>query len=489
MLTTPILPVPDRFRPKVPAPLREPMGLFAFLKAARANPITTWMEEHFTAPVLAGDGALGRVTVVSDPGLIRYLYVENAKNYRKDDLQRRVLAPGLGNGLLTAEDEEWRLQRRMLAPVFSARNVAGFADAMNQAGARIARRLARRDGVRVDVALEMTRTTLDVLERTIFTQGLPSDPDALGRAITRFLEAVGPIDPLDVFGVPTFVPRIGRLRARPAIRFFAEIVDALIERRRALMRGGAAPKDLLTLLLAAQDPETGKGLTDLEVKANIVTFIAAGHETTANALTWALYCLSQDPAARERLEREVDAAVAGPAGFDAEALPFAKAVVEETMRLFPPVPFLSRQAIAEDRIGRLKIPRGSIVMVAPYVLHRHKTLWEDPAAFLPERFLGAARAQIPRFSYLPFGAGPRICIGQSFSVQEAVILLAHIVRTARLDLPADHPPVTPLHRVTLRPAHGLHMDVQARRPGSGPAALARRIAQPGFVTAAGRQAP
>ncbi|WP_336486541.1 cytochrome P450 [Methylobacterium nigriterrae] len=462
MVATMLSPVLDRFRPKVPPPLREPMGLFAFLKAARANPITTWMEDHFTMPVVAGEGAMGRITVVSDPALIRYLFVENARNYRKDDLQRRVLAPGLGNGLLTAEGDEWRLQRRTLAPIFSARNVASFVPAMNAAGARIARRLSRRDRSRVDVALEMTRTTLDVLERTIFTSGLPSDPDALGRAITRFLEAVGPIDPLDVFGVPAFVPRIGRLRAKPAIRFLTEVVDELIARRRGLMDRGEAPQDLLTLLLAAQDPETGKGLTDLEVKANIVTFIAAGHETTANALTWALYCLSQDVGARSRLEREADRAARADDGFDVEALPFAKAVMEEAMRLFPPVPFMSRQAAADDRIGRIKIPRGSMVMVAPYVLHRHRTLWDDPDAFVPERFLDAERTKIPRFAYLPFGAGPRVCIGQSFSLQESTILLAHIVRAVRLVLPDDHAPVTPLHRVTLRPEYGLNMDVERR---------------------------
>ncbi|MCJ2033455.1 cytochrome P450 [Methylobacterium sp. J-068] len=452
---------PLRFRPAVPKPLRAQPGLFGFLKAARANPLTTWLDVHFEKPVVAAEGALGRVTVVSDPALIRYLYVENAANYRKDDLQRRVLAPGLGNGLLTAEGDEWKLQRRTLAPIFSARHVLGFNAPMNAAGARMARRLARREGTSIDVALEMTRVTLDVLERTIFTQGLASEPDALGRAITRFLESVGPIDPLDVFGLPAFIPRIGRLRARPALRFFAEIVDALIARRRDLIARDAAPSDLLTLLLKAQDPETGQGLTDLEVKANIVTFIAAGHETTANALTWALYCLSQDPDARTRVEAEVDAVAPG-ADFDADALPFTKAVMEETMRLFPPVPFMSRQATAEDRIGRIKIPKGSLVMVAPYVLHRHKTLWREPEAFMPERFLPENRAAIPRFSYLPFGAGPRVCIGQSFSLQEAVVVLAHIARAARFTLAEDHAPVTPLHRVTLRPEHGLRMTVTPR---------------------------
>ncbi|GEO99782.1 cytochrome P450 [Methylobacterium haplocladii] len=454
---------PFRFRPVVPKPRTEDLGLFAFLKAARKNPITTWMRAHFEQPVVAADGVMGRITVVSDPALIRYLYVDNAKNYRKDDLQRRILAPGLGNGLLSAEGDEWRNQRRTIAPIFSPRHVMSFAEPMNLAGARVARRLARRDGAHIEAANEMTRVSLDVLERTIFTQGLKRDPDAVGRAITRFLEAIGPIDPLDVFGVPGFVPRIGRLRARPAGRFFEEVVGELIARRRALTGTGAeAPHDLLTLLLTASDPETGNGLTDLEVKANIVTFIAAGHETTANALTWALYCLSQDDASRERLEAEADAAVGEDGHFALKNLPFAKAVVEETMRLFPPVPFMSRQAIREDRIGRVKIPKNSTVMVAPWVLHRHRTLWDDPDAFIPERFLPENRETISRFAYLPFGAGPRVCIGQSFSLQEATLVLTHIARAVRLDLAAGHPPVVPLHRVTLRPEDGVRMMVRRR---------------------------
>ena len=145
-----------------------------------------------------------------------------------------------------------------------------------------------------------------------------------------------------------------------------------------------------------------------------------------------------------------------------ERLPFTRAAIEEAMRLFPPVPFLSRQAVRDDRFGRIKVPRGSLVMVAPWVLHRHQRLWEDPEAFVPERFLPEHRDAIPRFAYLPFGAGPRVCIGQSFSIQEAVIVLAHIVRAVRFRLPDDHPPVTPLHRVTLRPEHGLHMEAEVR---------------------------
>src|SRR5215218_2479606 len=452
------------FRPPAPPPLREPLGTFEFLRRVRANPLTTWADEHFSEAIVAGEGVLGRITVVSDPGAIKHVLVDNAANYRKDELQRRIHAPGLGKGLLTVEGEEWKLQRRTLAPLFAPRHVAGFFPAMVAAGERLVRRWRRHDGRQLDVSLEMTRVTLDVLEQTIFTQGIARDPDALGRAITRYFEALGPVDPLDVFGFPDWIPRLGRWRARPALRFFAEVVGELIDARRALIRGGGTPpRDILTLLLEAADPETGKGLSDIEVSANIVTFIGAGHETTANALSWSLYLLSQAPEVRERIEREVEAVLGERAIVpdDLSRLVFTRAVIDEAVRLYPPVPFMSRAALAEDRIGNLRIPKGSLVAIAPWVLHRHRRLWEAPEAFDPDRFMPEQRAAIDRFAYLPFGAGPRVCIGASFALQEAVVVLASVVRAARLDLLEGHL-VRPLHRVTLRPQGGLPMRLRLR---------------------------
>jgi cytochrome P450 len=336
---------------------------------------------------------------------------------------------------------------------------------MNAAAERLVRRWRRnRPGRVIDLSLEMTRVTLDVLERTIFTKGPARDPDALGRAITRYFEAIGPVDPLDLFGMPDWLPRIGRLKARPAIRFFEEVVGDLIETRRALIASGEpAPRDLLTLLLEAADPETGRGLSDVEVGANVVTFIGAGHETTANALTWSLYLLSQAHEARARVEAEVDAAM-GEGPLTPEALPrlmFTKAVVEEAMRLYPPVPYMSRAALKDDRIGKLRIPKGSIVTIAPWVLHRHRRLWDEPDAFVPERFLPDRRESIDRYAYLPFGAGPRVCIGASFSLQEAVVVLANVAHAARFALVEGYA-VMPIHRVTLRPGGGLPMRLKLR---------------------------
>jgi cytochrome P450 len=460
------------FRPPAPKPRTEPLGMMAFLKAVRENPIATWMEQHFEELVITGDGALGRMTVVNDPAVIRHILLDNAANYRKDDLQIRILAPGLGRGLVTAEGDEWRLQRRTIAPIFTPRHVAGFFPAMIESAERLVRRWQRRPNGRVvDASLEMTRVTLDVLERTIFTQGVPQDPDALGRAITRYFNSLGRVDPLDIFGFPDWIPRMGRLRARPSIKFFEETVNALIEARKSLLANGEpAPRDLLTLLLEAADPETGKGLSDIEVRTNIVTFIGAGHETTANALSWSLYLLSQDERVRARVEREVDE-VLGQGPLEPqhlEQLVYTRAVIDEAIRLYPPAPYMSRTAIADDRIGDLEIPANSMVVIAPYVLHRHRKLWDRPDLFRPERFLPEERGRIDRFAYLPFGAGPRVCIGASFSLQEAVIVLATIVRSMRLDLVEGHE-IVPVQRITLRPRGGLPMRLTERTSRRMPA--------------------
>jgi len=458
--------MPDTgLRPPAPAPRNRPPDLFGFLSAARSNPLKTWTKAHFEKPILYGKGLMGRVLVLNEPQAIRHVLLDNASSYRKDDLQRRVLAPGLGEGLLTAEGDEWKLLRRTLAPLFSARNVTGFLAIMDDSAQRLVARLTRRLPRERDMSLEMTRATLDVLERTIFTHGLDRDPDALSRAITRFFEAVGPIDPLDVLRMPDFLPRIGRLRARPAIRFFEEVVGELVTRRRALIESGAdVPRDLLTLLLEARDPETGEPLDEISVQANIVTFIGAGHETTANALTWSLYLLARAPEWAQAIRKEADAvlgdAPATPAALD--KLMHTRAVLEEAMRLYPPVPFMSREAMAPDRIAGIRVPKGTLVTIAPWVLHRHKTLWHAPDVFDPSRFLPERRADIPRFAYLPFGAGPRVCIGQSFSMQEAILILARVLRAVELSLSGDGA-VEPLHRVTLRPDRPVMMHLRARR--------------------------
>jgi cytochrome P450 len=330
------------------------------------------------------------------------------------------------------------------------------------AEAGVARLRRRRDGAVADVGELMSRITLEVLEQTLFSQGLGREPSEFQRAVTSYFDSFGRLDPLDLLGAPDFLPRLDRLRGRPALEFFNSAVDAIIASRKRLLDSGAeAPRDLLTLLLAARDPETGRGLPDEDVRANIVTFIFAGHETTANALTWTLYLLSQAPDWRERAEAEADEVFdpAQPSTFDGCAV--LRAVVEEALRLYPPAAALSRQAIADDEILGVRIPAGTVVSISPYVLHRRPNLWINPDAFDPSRFLEPSRSSLDRFAYIPFGAGPRICIGMSFSLQEAVIVLANLLRAFRFEL-VEGQRVEPRQRITLRPKSGMRMHVRKR---------------------------
>jgi cytochrome P450 len=313
----------------------------------------------------------------------------------------------------------------------------------------------------------MARITLEMLEQTLFSQGLGRDASQFQVAVSRYFETIGRIDPFDLLGLPQFLPRFGRLRGRATLEFFARAVDDIIGARKSLLASGAAaPTDILTLLLRAQDPDTGKGISEDDVRANIVTFIGAGHETTANGLTWTLYLLSQAPDWRERVEAEIDAHFdpANGAAF-AESLPVTKAVIEEALRLYPPAAMLSREAIGPDVLVGRRIRAGTVVTVSPFLLHRHRTLWQDPDAFDPERFLGANREAIDRYAYIPFGAGLRVCIGMGFAMLEMMALIGHLLREFRFDLAPGHP-VSPVALVTLRPAQGMKMIVRRRRAGA-----------------------
>jgi cytochrome P450 len=451
------------FVPPYPPRSNKPRGALATILTLRRNPLEIWGQAHFEFPVLIGRSILGLRAAAHDPAAVRRVFLDNVANYRKDALQLRILSPGLGNGLVTADGESWRLQRRSLAPLFSPRAVVDFAPAMQEVAAATVERLRqRRDGAIADVGELTSRMALEVLEQTLFSQGLGREASAFQRAVTAYFDSFGRLDPLDLLGAPAFLPRLGRLRGRPALRFFDAAVDGIIEsRKRLLDSGGTAPRDLLTLLLGAKDPETGHGLPDADIRANIVTFIFAGHETTANGLTWALYLLSQAPDWRARAEAEAERVFdpARPATFeDCQVL---RAVFEEALRLYPPAAILSREAIADDEILGVRIPAGTVVSIAPYVLHRRPNLWEDPDAFDPSRFLGARRDRIDRFAYIPFGAGPRVCIGMAFAIQEAIIILANLLCAFRFELVEGHR-VAAQQRVTLRPRAGMKMHVRRR---------------------------
>ena len=446
--------------PPAPVPRTKPLGPVALLGALIDNPIEAWTQAHFNEPVVMGGLPFVRVAVVSDPASIKRVLLDNADNYKKDWIQRRILSSGLSDGLLTAETTKWRIQRRILAPLFSPKAVARFSGAMIDSANALVARLKSQRGKAVDIAVEMTRVSLDVLERTIFSEGLGDDPEEIRKGMKNYFDAIGQIDPFDLLGLPVSMPRLGRLKARPALRLFKRAIDKIISMRRQRIAENPerAPQDLLTLLMRARDPETEEGLSEEDVRSNILTFIAAGHETTANCLTWSVFLLSQSPEWYERVCVEAKRELNGDSEGLADRLVDTRAVLDEANRLYPPITAISRAANGADELAGHAIKSGTLIVIAPYVLHRHCTLWDEPNRFDPTRFVGDARERISRFAYLPFGGGIRTCIGVSFAMQEASIVLAKLVQNFRLNLAPGHV-VWPVQRVSLRPRGGLPMIV------------------------------
>jgi cytochrome P450 len=450
-------------RPPAPIPRVRPLGPVALLRVLASNPLEAWTQAHFENPIVTGGLSIGRVAVISDPEAIRRVLMTNSANYEKDWLQRRVLSVGLSNGLLTAEGHQWKVQRRALAPLFSRKTVMSFTEAMMQAAQALVDRLRLRDGEIVELAAEASRVTLDVLERTIFSDGFGRDPRELRRAMKVYFETIGRIDPLDVLGVPAFVPRPNLWKLKPTLRLFGDAINFLIATRRQRLASdpAGAPRDILTLLLEARDPDTGTPLSEIEIRANILTFIAAGQETTANCLTWSLYLLSQSPEWLQRVRAEADSKLDGGIDGLAENLVETRAVIDEANRLFPPITAISRQAVGPDTLAGTAIKARTLIVVAPYVLHRHRTLWDKPDHFDPSRFLPGRAETVHRFAYLPFGVGPRTCIGASFAIQEASIALATVVKNFTFQLAPGHK-IWPEQKVTLRPKGGLPMILRNR---------------------------
>jgi cytochrome P450 len=451
------------FRPPAPEPQQGRLGLFRLLATLKRNPLECWSEEFFVSPVAAVRLPFVQTLLVHDPSAIRHVLVDNAGNYRKDPIQRRILASGLADGLLSVEGERWEMQRRTLAPLFARRPVVSFTRAMLEAADRLgAGWQSLVPGQAIDVAAAMTLLTLNVLALTIFSDGIGGDYEEFSAAMTAYFAAIGRIGALDLLGVPGFVPRPGSKSLRRTMTYFEDVIDEIIgARQRRLEAASGDPQDLLTLLLRALDPSTGRPMSLPEVRSNILTFLSAGHETTANTLAWSIFLLSQSPDWYARVRGEADRELPGDCDGLLERLTVTRAVVEEALRLYPPIAALSRMSEHADVLGERRIGPGTLIVIAPYVLHRHRRLWHRPDVFDPSRFLDPAKAEIPRFAYLPFGAGPRTCIGSSFALQEATIVLASLVRDFDMQL-APEAKVWPSQKITLRPAHGLPMRITPR---------------------------
>lgn len=442
-----------------PPPRRAPLPM---LTKRPSNPFETIPLAAYEQPVWVQRGLINRFWLVNDPAGLKHVLIDNVANYPKTEMENRFFRALFGDGLLSREGEAWRAHRRIMAPSFDPRSVSGYAEAMAGASAAFADGWQRlTNGSEIDVSAEMTALTLEIISRTMFSADAAEMTGMTGSALQRGQ------DEAFQFGLLDILPIIGPPRLEKKVKLMGEIfapmdgaLSKLIEARLADPR----KTDLLGRLVAALDEDTGARMTVKEVRDEVLTIFVAGHETTASAMTFVWYLLSQHPAAEARLHAELDAVLGGRAPTDADLprLVFARRVIEESMRIYPPAPGLSaRVALKADEIAGHRIPAGGVVMMSPWVLHRHRTLWDNPTKFDPDRFSPERSVGRPRFAYMPFGGGPRVCIGQQLAMTEAILILATLAQRYRLRLKPGHK-VEIQNRVTIRPKDGLPMTVERR---------------------------
>lgn len=433
-----------------------PLGIWDSFRTGRRNVLELIPEIATRQPMISGR-TVKRWHMVMDPEANRRILKDAVESYPKSDVTKLILNPAIGDSLFIAEGAHWHWQRRAAAPVFSPRHVQALAPVMSAAAERACDRLARQAGRAADLFQEMVATTFEVISDVTFSGGEGFDRDAVHRAIDAFIAGSARVSLLDIIGAPMWVPRPSRIFAARDLAAMKAMADAAIERRRQTGKPGIP--DLLDLLLQAQDPQTGRRMTTQELRDNLLAFIVAGHETTALTLAWALYLCAFDPEVQARARAEAQAALQGRVASveDLPDLPLIRRIVDETLRLYPPAAFLSRTARAHDTLCGREIRPGDTVMLPIYALHRHHILWKDPDRFDPDRFLEPDR--IDRFAFLPFGGGPRICIGASFALQEAVIVLATLLSRFRFTaIPGREP--RPVLIVTLRPEGGVWLRIE-----------------------------
>lgn len=395
-----------------------------------------------------------RYFLVNDPAGAEHVLLRNVQAYRKAPTYH-ALRLILGEGLVTSEGDLWKRQRRLVQPAFHHRALVSFADTIVEVtDDTLDRWTARGSGGSLDIHREMNALTFRIVGRTLFSTDLAADAPRVGEAL-EFLLAYGTRRAENMVAPPVWLPTPANLRYRRMLRVIDDLVQRLVADRRAQRQ---PQRDLLHLLLTATDEEGA--MSPEQLRDELVTLALAGHETTGNALAFTWYLLSKHPDVRRRIRREVRDALGDrrPGFADLDRLPVVGCVVKESLRLFPPAWIMERQAIEEDVVAGCRIPSGSLVGIAPYTLHRDPRLWPDPESFEPDRFEPGADAQRPRFAYLPFGGGPRVCLGNAFAMMELRLAVARMLQRVSLDL-------RPGFRlelnagITLRPKRGVPMQV------------------------------
>ncbi|MBP0483448.1 cytochrome P450 [Sagittula salina] len=445
---------PPRLPVRVPL-VTQPMGIWASLQATRRNVLSIIPEIATRQPMVSGRTGK-RWHMVMDPGAIRRVLLENLDNYPKSLVTKNLLRPAIGESLFVAEGAHWRWQRRTAAPVFTHRNVLNLAPVMSAAAGRSIDRIRAAGPRALNFLDEMVSTTFDVISDVTFSGDRAFDRDGVHKAIDAYIAEAGKVSLFDILGLPDWVPRPGRAFFAGGVAQMKGMADRAIAARAE--RPSEGVPDLMDLLQSGSDPETGRAMSPAELRDNLLTFIVAGHETTALTLSWSLYLLAFDQQAQDRLRAEAQAVLSGETatGEDVARLPFTRHVIDEALRLYPPAGLVSRTAMAPDTLCGREIRRADTVILPIYALHRNRLLWEDPDAFRPDRW----QEKPERYAYLPFGDGPRICIGASFALQEAVIILASLVANFRFTPVKGREP-EPVMILTLRPEGGVWLEAEA----------------------------
>jgi cytochrome P450 len=434
--------------PPSPPRASETMNVFGRMAAMRRSAMETWGQRAYEEDIVQGR-FFGRSSfILNTPDAIRHVLVDNYENYTRTPVGIRVLRPLVGEGLLIAEGRAWKHQRRTLAPAFTPRAVTPLVPHMIAATDETIAKLQGSCGVPVDLREAMQRMTLEIAGRTMFSFEMGRHGAALRDFVVEYGEGLAQPRFLDLLLPAGWPSPQDFARARFRKRWTRFVAMLMAERRAAGKNEGAPPRDLFDLMGAARDPESGEAFTDEQLGDQVATMILAGHETTATALFWSLYLLALDPATQEKLAAEVKgAAVDGDLAI--ERLKFTRAVVDETMRLYPPAFLIARSAATADTIAGLPVRKNDLVLIAPWLLHRHEKLWNEPNAFIPSRFMPGAPPP-DRFAYLPFGVGARVCIGAHFALVEATLALAKLIGAFRVEL-LDKEPVMPVGIVTTQP--------------------------------------
>jgi cytochrome P450 len=395
---------------------------------------------------------------IADPELAHEVLVERATEFYKGNIMYRVLRPFLGNGLLTSEGDFWKRQRKLAQPAFHYKRIASYADTMTQHTHALLKTWQIGETRMID--REMMKVTLSIVNKTLFNVDISAEADRIGDAMNVILHAANE-NMNAVVALPAWIPTPKRYHQKRMIAQLDALIQQFISERRATKADNG---DLLSMLLLAQD-EDGQGMDDKQLRDEVMTMFLAGHETTANALMWTFYLLSQHSDIKQRLYAEIDRVLGDRTATlqDLAQMPYLEMVLKESMRLYPPVAALSRSPYADLQISGYTLPKDATMQISIYALHRSTRYWQNPDTYDPERFSAENEANIPRYAYLPFGGGPRVCIGNQFSMMEAKLLLVTIMQHVDLELVPNHQ-VIPEQLLTLRAKNSLPMVIKQRQP-------------------------